>query len=72
MTVPVIVCIPSYAHVCARIAASTYIIHANNVLAKFMVCDATKFTFLRPSSFSWKVWPARLAVGVLTRALGEL
>ena len=45
MTVPVIACIPSYAHVRAWIAASTYVIHASNVLTKIIVCDATKFTF---------------------------
>ena len=45
MTVPVIACISRYVHVRARTPAQTYVIHANDVLTKIMVCDATNLTF---------------------------
>ena len=41
MTVPVIECILSYAHVCTWIPALTYVLRANTVLTKIMVYDIT-------------------------------
>ena len=47
MTVLAIRCgIPSYVHVCAWTSILTYAIRANNVHAKFMVCGATKVSYI--------------------------